>query len=572
MNTMMNAEQAERRLRELQKMQQRGALDEGTFRVEVAKLLWRDIHGMFWMLDADTGAWFCNDGNGWTPGDPHADPHLQPPSAIGGQPGLRKEKSRRRRQWPRRLLLASILLLSLVGAGVALSFWLRSPVVKNLVASTPTEPPRIRVSIASPAEGSQIALGQVVAIEATIAGIPSLWGVARVEFQANGEPVAVQPVQTKIQLGQASLPLSQPWRPTALGQYQVTVTAYSAQDEPLGTASLSVNVVETAGEMVPEAACSPGATFVADVTIPSGTAFPPGARMDKVWQVRNSGTCAWGVGYELVLVEGDDLGAPHSVPVPPTAAEEMADLAVTFWAPAETVPFTSVWQLQALDGQFFGPTLLLSIVVEVQAVENLPPLAPTNLQATVVDDGDAVRLTWQDLSDDEDAFRIYREDVEASIGLAPANADQFVDQGVTCGHTYYYAVVAFNAAGVSDTSENALAILPPCASLADTPPTLILTVVPTQVVASGTFTVVFQASDDLGLSLVTIQGLDSGDPLIDAGRAFTCTTSVCAGAWPLAWTGDVSVPLTLTLTAVTWDSSGQESEPARITVGIRPPK
>jgi hypothetical protein len=108
--------------------------------------------------------------------------------------------------------------------------------------------------------------------------------------------------------------------------------------------------------------------------------------------------------------------------------------------------------------------------------------------------------------------------------------------------------------------------------LVDTPPTLILTVVPTQVVASGTFTVVFQASDDLGLSLVTIQGLDSGDPLIDAGRAFTCTTSVCAGAWPLAWTGDVSVPLTLTLTAVTWDSSGQESEPAWTTVAIHPPK
>jgi hypothetical protein len=584
MTATMNAEQAERRFHELQKLRQRAALDDGAFRVEVAKLLWRDVHGVFWMPDPETGAWFCNDGNGWIPGDPHAEPHLQ-----AAQPGWRRDRPRRLWRRTRRLLLATALLVALAGLAIVLVFWLHPPAKDSLAALTPTEPLRVQVSIASPAEGSQVAIGQVVAIEATIVGAPSLWGVARVEFQANGELVAAQPVQPKIQIGQASLPVSQAWRPAALGQYQVTVTAYSSQDEPLGTAGLSLAVVELASEPAPAAGCSPAATFVADVTIPAGTAFPPGARMDKVWQVRNSGTCAWGVGYELVLVAGDDLGAPHSVPVPPTAAEELADLAITFWAPTVTVPFTSVWQLQAPDGQFFGPTLPLSIAVEVQAVENLPPLPPAVLQATViggsnagdgnaagdgyaVDDEYAVRLTWEDQSDNEAAFRIYREDVEASIGLAPANAVQFVDEGVTCGHTYYYAVIAFNAAGVSELSQEAVATLPPCASLADTPPTLILTVVPTDIVASGTFTVVFQANDDLGLSRVTIQGQASGDPLIDAGRSFTCTTPVCAGAWPLTWTGDVSAPLTLTLTAVTWDSAGQESEPAHTTVTVRPPE
>jgi hypothetical protein len=563
MSAPLNAAQADRRFQELQKLHRNGVLNDETYRVEVAKLLWRDTHGVFWMPDAESEGWFCNRGDGWVSGDPHAEPHLQ---AV--QPGGRKEK----RRSLGRLLLASILSLTLLAVATGIVVWRWPQIAQGPVLSTPTEPPRVRVTIASPADQSQVALGQVVAIEATIEGMPNLQGVAHAEFRVDDQPVATQPVQTQVQPGQASLPLSQPWRPTALGEYQVTITAYSTQDEPLGTATISLVVVEAPEEVLSEAACTPGAAFVADVTIPAGTAFPPGARMDKVWQVRNSGSCAWGVGHELVLVEGEDLGAPHAVPVPPTAAGEMADLALTFWAPAETGVYANAWQLQAPDGQFFGPTLPLSIQVEVQAVENLPPQPPANLQATTVDDGNAVRLTWEDQSDNEDAFRIYREDVKANIGLAPADSEQFVDQGIACGHTYRYTIIAFNAAGTSATSEEATVTLPPCASPIDLAPTLILTVVPTQVIASETFTVVFQANDDLGMSLVRIQGQDTADPTIDAGRVFTCTDLICTGTWPLIWVGEVSTTVTITLTATAQDSAGQESPPARTMVAIRPPE
>jgi hypothetical protein len=561
MNATPNAEQAERRYRELQKLHDSGALDEDSFCVEVAKLLWRDIHGVFWMIDAESGAWFCNTGNGWVPGDPHAEPDLQ-----AAQPGIRKEKSRR---WMR-FLVVGVVVLFLLGAAAGVALWQHGQAAGNLIPSTSTASPRVRVTIASPTEGSHVAIGQVVAIEATVEGTPNLGGVAHVEFMVNGEPIATQPVQPKIKSGQASLPLSQPWRPGALGEDQVTVTAYSAEGELLGTAALTLHVVEAPDELLLETACSPDATLVADVTIPSGSAFPPGARMDKVWQVQNSGSCAWGVGHELVLVEGEDMGAPHAVPVPGTAAGEMADLAVTFWAPAESGAHASVWQLQAPDGQFFGPTMPLNIQVELQATEDSPPKAPANLQARVVDDGTAVRLTWKDQSTNEDAFRIYREDVEASIGLAPADAEQFVDQGVACGHTYTYAAIAFNAAGLSDRSESTAVTLPACAAPADASPTLILTTVPTQVIASETFTVVFQASDDLGVALVRIRGQDTGDPAIDAGRTFTCSGPVCTGVWPLVWTGDTSA--TLTLTATAQDSSEQGSEPAYMRLIVRPPE
>jgi hypothetical protein len=566
MNAAMNADQAERRLRELQEQRRTGTLDEKRYRLEVAKLLWRDTHGVFWMPDTDTGTWFCNMGDGWVPGDPHAEPHLEAVQPKLAKLGVAKP---RRFRW---LMPAGFLLLTLVAAALVV-IWLQYPqIVGTLFPPTPTEPSSVRVTVASPADGSQAALGQVVAIEVTISGSPDLGGVSRVDFRANGELVATQPVQAKIQPGQASLPLSQAWRPTSLGEYEVSVIAYSAQDSPLGTGGLSLSVVETPDVLVPEAACSPGAAFVADVTIPPGTAFPPGARMDKVWQVRNDGSCAWGVGYELVLVQGEDLGAPGAVPVPSTASDQMADLAVTFWAPAEAGSFVSVWQLQGPDGQFFGPTLPLSIEVQIQAVEALPPDAPTGLQATVVDEGEAVRLSWDDRSDNEDAFRIYREDVEASIGLAPADAQQFVDVDVACGHTYQYSVLAFNAAGVSPTSEIAEASLPPCALPADEPPSLILTVVPTQVVPAETFNVIFQANDDVGVASIQVQGQDTGDPAIDAGRSFTCTVRTCTGVWPLVWSDEVSTTQTLTLTAIALDSSGHESDPMWTTVSILPPE
>jgi hypothetical protein len=556
----MDFEQAERRFRELEQRHRRGDLDETTFHVEVAKLLLRDAQGTFWMLDADSGTWFCNKGEGWTPGDLHSEQPPPLPSLADGP------KARRRRN--RALAMGAILIVLLAAAG-ALGLqrgWIRG---SNLPQPTPSPIADVRIDIASPADGSQVALGQVVAVESTIDASPDLQAVARVELLVEGETVDTQPVQSKIEAGQTSLPLSQPWRPNAVGEQQVVVSAFSDEGTVLGSASITLLVAETTDEALPEPACIPNATFVTDVTIPPGTAFPPGVRMDKVWQVRNSGTCAWGVGYDLALLQGENLGAPDSVSLPPTPAGEQADLAVTFWAPDEVGTYTNVWQLRSPDGHFFGPTLPLTIHVEVLAERNVPPVAPANLQATALQDSEAIQLTWQDRSDNEDAFRIYREDVEASIGLVPANNQLFVDANVTCGQAYRYAVVAFNAAGASPVSDTAEVTLPPCA-ITDNPPTLSLTVVPTQVLPSEIITITFEANDDLGMALVVVWGEETGEPVLDMGRVFSCTTVVCTATWPITWTQELSV--TLEIVAVARDSSGQESEPARTTLQILTPE
>jgi hypothetical protein len=189
----------------------------------------------------------------------------------------------------------------------------------------------------------------------------------------------------------------------------------------------------------------------------------------------------------------------------------------------------------------------------------------------------AVQLTWLDRSDNEDAFRVYRDDIDASIGLAPANAELFLDRTVACGNTYQYHVVAFNSAGVSALSDAAEVALPSCTQ-DDALPALVLTVVPTQVVASGTITIAFQATDDQGLAQVEIQGEETGNAELDAGLIFACEKTVCAGTWPVTVTlaalgvePTAGISGTLTIVGVARDSTGQESAPQELRVVILPP-
>ncbi len=573
----MDLEQAELRLKELNTLRDLGQLDDDTYRVEIAKLLFRDERGAFWMLDADEGTWFCNRGTGWEPGNPHAE---QPSEAyLSALERTRK----RRRNWGVALGIALVLLLVALGAVVLWQWPLTAPIA---LEPTPTLGVSAQVTIASPAAGSQVILDQEAAVESTIDSPTGINFVERVELRIDGQTVDTQLVEARLQPGQTSLPLSQPWLPSTAGEHKMAVVALSASGQTMGEAAITLNVVESSAVALPDPVCVPDATFVADVTIPPGTAFPPGSRMDKVWQVRNGGSCAWGVGYELVLLEGEDLGAPNAVPVPPTAAGEAADLAVTFFAPDEVGLINSVWQLQLPDGVFFGPTLTLNIEVQALAEESLPPAVPVQVRAEVSADGDAVWLTWKDESDNEDAFRVYRQDSEASIGLAPANSELFVDEAVTCGNTYRYGVVAFNAAGASAIGETAEVVLPPCAP-ADEPPTLSLSIVPTQVLATETFTVAFEAKDDLGVLQVSLWGEDTGNPLLDQGQVFTCTDVVCTGEWPVTfWStrtelvdlwaqGEVlteGLTLTLTFAGVALDSSEQESEGVEAFVDLQPPE
>lgn len=121
--------------------------------------------------------------------------------------------------------------------------------------------------------------------------------------------------------------------------------------------------------------CTLDYEFVADVTVPDYTQFDGGEAFEKVWRIENTGTCAWGKGYEWVFQEGDKMGPRSEIGVPSIAPGELADLKVAMTAPSSPGVYRGRWQMRSADGQPFGTT-------SVVAIEVREPPTPTSTPTT----------------------------------------------------------------------------------------------------------------------------------------------------------------------------------------------
>jgi len=126
---------------------------------------------------------------------------------------------------------------------------------------------------------------------------------------------------------------------------------------PAGTA--------VSGEFPPTGtpACVDGLSFLQDLTVPDGALFLPGEAIDKRWLVQNTGSCDWGQGYRLRLVDGDALGVPVEMALFPARAGAQAELRIVFSAPTATGTYRSYWQAFDPDGQPFGDIFYMEIQV-----------------------------------------------------------------------------------------------------------------------------------------------------------------------------------------------------------------
>src|SRR5262249_23000397 len=87
------------------------------------------------------------------------------------------------------------------------------------------------------------------------------------------------------------------------------------------------------------------------------------------------------------------------------------------------------------------------------------PKAPMNL-ATAPVSSSQINLTWQDKSNNETGFKIFRSTDGTSftqVGSVGANIKTYSDGGLLASTFYYYRVFATNAVGDSDASNTASA-------------------------------------------------------------------------------------------------------------------
>ncbi|MBI3362308.1 MAG: hypothetical protein HY023_14505 [Chloroflexi bacterium] len=109
--------------------------------------------------------------------------------------------------------------------------------------------------------------------------------------------------------------------------------------------------------------CTPDLLFVADATVPDGTQFKPGETIDKRWTVRNSGSCAWGPEFRVVLVGGDAMGASAELALYPALPGAEGIVRAQLTAPGQPGDYVGTWQARDPEGKLFGNKMWVRITV-----------------------------------------------------------------------------------------------------------------------------------------------------------------------------------------------------------------
>ena len=249
-----------------------------------------------------------------------------------------------------------------------------------------------RVTISSPTANQTFAEGKPVGVVSTAVDAE---GIVRVELWADGQLVHTS---ANPQGPQANAPYlaNQSWTPDKPGYHVLEVRAYNPANvvgkseqvyvevmapqatdtptppeqqmaaEPTPTAPPPTNTPMPESPAETAVPCSNGSQFIADVTIPDGTILQPGEQFDKVWRVKNSGTCPWTSGYRFVFVEGESFNGSTSVSlsgeVPPGAEFEFQ---LTLTAPTTPGQHIGAWELYDPQGVPFGSRYWVTIEVEV---------------------------------------------------------------------------------------------------------------------------------------------------------------------------------------------------------------
>jgi peptidoglycan hydrolase-like protein with peptidoglycan-binding domain/uncharacterized protein affecting Mg2+/Co2+ transport len=127
--------------------------------------------------------------------------------------------------------------------------------------------------------------------------------------------------------------------------------------------------------------CSDDAQFVADVTVPDNTVFPPGAAFTKTWRIRNSGSCTWVSSYSWAFVTGEAMSGPASLPVVGSVAPgSQYDISVNLTAPTTPGSYKGEWRMKNTNGEFFGtqPFVLIVVAAPTATTTNTSPPADTS--------------------------------------------------------------------------------------------------------------------------------------------------------------------------------------------------
>jgi hypothetical protein len=122
--------------------------------------------------------------------------------------------------------------------------------------------------------------------------------------------------------------------------------------------------------------------YVSDVTISDGTEMYPGESFTKTWKIRNSGTCTWPDDFTFVHVSGDDMDADDVTIDDDVVSGDNLSISVEMIAPDSEGTYYSYWAMADEDGETFGATIYVMIVVTDDASTSTPTSTYTSTSSS----------------------------------------------------------------------------------------------------------------------------------------------------------------------------------------------
>ena len=103
--------------------------------------------------------------------------------------------------------------------------------------------------------------------------------------------------------------------------------------------------------------------FVSDASVPDGTQMAAGQDFVKTWKVKNTGTCSWNTGYQLIHAYGETMGGlPTALSAEVLPGSEV-EISVNLKAPVKPGNYSSYWRLASNNGVPFG--MIVTVMISV---------------------------------------------------------------------------------------------------------------------------------------------------------------------------------------------------------------
>jgi hypothetical protein len=96
--------------------------------------------------------------------------------------------------------------------------------------------------------------------------------------------------------------------------------------------------------------------FVEDVTIDDGTEISAGEPFEKIWRLKNAGSCTWTSGYAVVFDGGTQMDAPDEQQLTTGTVDPGQEIDITVWlvAPDDPGKYRANFKLRNPGGALFG--------------------------------------------------------------------------------------------------------------------------------------------------------------------------------------------------------------------------